>query len=401
MDTGADTTSATDGLTTEPPSGVFTEGWTCPDVPVDWTLEVGWDLGRFLWEIQIARLFDGDLDGDVDLADPVSFVANGLSADGRQMVQRFAYNTSANEAVTLVTGAYRTSATVGDADGLPGAEVAIAWYLRNEDKHRVSAIGSSMNEEHFVPDESTSNPWLADLNTDGSMDLLTNVVGVDLHRGTPALPQVQFTDNPPRSVAVDLDLDGEVEVLTAVRAGSSTEVGVLDAEGEIPNPCVTYTGEWTPFFFAVGQFDFDDEGEFVVVGDRTLTICDTNGDVLVNQPHAFTQSSMLGIADLDGDGRPEILFTGSGGNDAELQVLDDQLRPLWDVQSTWWLSFTVADLDGDGDHEVLVLDGLGLSIRDGDGSELARFPPSDSPVGTVSRSSLMSTWMGWPRLCSR
>ena len=62
--------------------------------------------------------------------------------------------------------------------------------------------------------------------------------------------------------------------------------------------------------------------------------------------------SFATIADLNGDGQPEVIF---GANDNQLHVLDSQGREKWNFQTKSWIvgGVSVADLDGDGHLEIV------------------------------------------------
>ncbi len=355
----------------------------CEGHDVPWALEVAWDVNRLTGALSVGRLADGDGDGDVDADDPLTIVSSQLGA-GADKVELLTYGDS--RPTTVIDSAFRSPARLGDLDGKPGAELAVAWHLEGT-PHRALIYGDALLLDHPLPSNATVTPWLADVDDDGDLDMIVNGGAIDALTGErslgfPAVPEGA------RSVALDLDGDLAVEVITAVPLGGNLQFGILSDEGRLVESVCTevVNGVVTGFEsarFAVGNLDEDVDGEFVVATTNRLAVCDTDGSLIRLAEVAFTQPGILGLGDLDGDGSVEIVLTGRYAPEdptpGGLVVYDGFLREKWSLDLGPWF-FTLADLDDDGRLEVLAQGEGGLRILDATGKELTRWEPSSGAL---------------------
>ncbi len=269
------------------------------------------------------------------------------------------------------TGAHLVMATTGDVDPTDdGAEAVISGYFLGGDGFLDVASETGPRWSNTVPEEQSAYPWLTDLDGDGAPEMLTGKYVMDPFTGdlltTLDAPFSSFS--PPASV--DLDRDGIEEIF--VSAWSRGQVDIFSAEGDVIAPCVEAGGTVYNASYAVGNLDDDDDGELVAAGTGYLAICDADGTPLGRVP-AFegNEPPLVGLGELDGDSRPEIVVSYAWG----ITAFDTDLSTLWTWTSTEgnWTAFSLADLDGDGLHEILVNDGGTLVVLDHAGAALTSY----------------------------
>ncbi|MDP2314802.1 MAG: VCBS repeat-containing protein [Pseudomonadota bacterium] len=198
-------------------------------------------------------------------------------------------------------------------------------------------------------------PGIADFEGDGVVEIyfgrliLDGVTGDTVAEGTGG----QGTSIPgegPISVAADLDLDGELELV----AGNT----VYDVTG-----ATLFTMSGADGFPAVGDFDSDPYGEILVSSQGGVTLYDDDGSRL----WGYTFSGYGGppaIADVDGDGLPEAIVPYQAG----IVVLDVNGTVLWEYThstGTLYDGVSAYDFDGDDDWEVLLNSPDRLILFDG------------------------------------
>jgi len=200
----------------------------------------------------------------------------------------------------------------------------------------------------------------------------------------------------------DLDGDGSKELVFAsadgyLRAfrGDGTQVSAwaFDADAQ---------GAWNA---ALADLDADGYLDVVVqYGDSTdpyiIKALDRNGNVLPGWPRLLpgNDSGPAGpaLADLDGDGRPEVVaIAGINWNEVHLLKGDGSYLAGWpkvlEGRSNAGCYPAVADIDGDGNQELLLtgIDGAGNGQLFGlraDGSTVAGFPKYASPANQLASS---------------
>ena len=194
---------------------------------------------------------------------------------------------------------------------------------------------------------------IADLDGDGTAEIVFDrmvVSGVD--------GAVRFELESPESgwftpVVADLDLDGSMEILLGEK--------VYDAEGEVLWS-VPASG-WAMFSLVV-QADDDDEAEVLFVGDETSALYDHDGFEIWLQAISGTNAGPPCAADFDGDGDIEIGLPES--TVIEVIELDGEL--LWDAlisDSSGAAGCSAWDLNEDGAYELLYADQESFIIFDG------------------------------------
>jgi hypothetical protein len=213
-------------------------------------------------------------------------------------------------------------------------------------------------------------PGIADFEGDGSVEIyfgrliLDGETGAHLHEGTGG----QGTAIPgegPISVAADIDLDGELELI-----GGNT---VYDA-----NARTICTASGLDGFPAVGNFDSDPEGEVLVAASGGAYLYDTDCSIIWTYAYSG-YGGPPAIADVDGDGLPEAIISYQSG----IAVLDEDGHVEWTYAHTagsLYDGVSAYDFDADGDWEVVLNSPDKLILFDGDGDIL----DTDANTGTYT-----------------
>jgi outer membrane protein assembly factor BamB/tRNA A-37 threonylcarbamoyl transferase component Bud32 len=250
-----------------------------------------------------------------------------------------------------------------DGDGRPEV-VALGWLAGSMP---VIDTGSWLQAWSYdAPAGCWATPWIGDLNGDGTNELLTGFHdgSVALYRGrasTPVWTADMGLGKHDRAPAVlDLDGDGTMEVLVT-RTSAPFDVVVLDGS----------TGRETRRFDALGGpasnvafGDVDEDGVidlFVGPVDGTIARIDAVGETRwsVRVPRGAwgepgTAHGPMALADLDGDGRSELVVTTNHGRLLVLDATDGVLRWQFQGGGRFEGGPTLVDVDGDGVLEVLL-----------------------------------------------
>ena len=206
-------------------------------------------------------------------------------------------------------------------------------------------------------------PALADLEGDGAVEV---IVGSSVFDG--ATGELVWTGTEEgegrfaayaqvgaQSFAMDLEGDGLQEVI----AGST----IYESDGTARCSVDSGVGDGFP---AAADFDGDGVGEFVLVGDGTLHVHDSQCALLAFWPLLGSgNGGPPTIADFDGDGVPEIGVAEA----TTYSVYEADGTALWSMPTTDESSHatgsSVFDFDGDGRAEVVYGDEVTLWIFDG------------------------------------
>ncbi|MCA9167614.1 MAG: hypothetical protein KDB23_08095, partial [Planctomycetales bacterium] len=178
-------------------------------------------------------------------------------------------------------------------------------------------------------------------------------------------------------IVADLDLDGTVEIL----AGNT----LYDNLGNILWYAHRTDGSIVPDgYAAIGNFDDDDFGEYVLATVEGVYLIDSDGAVIWGPKD--THGGPPVVADFNADGRAEI---GLATYDHYI-VLDADGNELWrettQDHSSSESSSAVFDFDGDGRLEIVYRDEVFLRIFDGTTGELRADPIAQSSC----------TWFEYP-----
>jgi hypothetical protein len=223
---------------------------------------------------------------------------------------------------------------------------------------------------------------VADLNRDGLLDVVSELpigdllVHLGLGDGRLASPQVLSTPGGSWGAqAADLDGDGALDIVWAGYAGSGVFFG--DGTGahwtHMPLPC---SGAQR---VAIADFDGDGMLDCAILAWDIVTFLSrpsrTYQTVTQSRPPQYSADrSSLRIADLNSDGRVDILQSGPFGLSTFLSHGDGTYEIAF--RDDVWGRMDVADVDGDGRPDVVVLDRYSLKLLRGRGD--GTFDPPQS-----------------------
>jgi outer membrane protein assembly factor BamB len=316
-------------------------------------------------------LIDAEGDGESELylvIDPnpydISREVQRWAADGTQV---WASPTLDNGTSAFST--YNGLPTAGDLDGDGIAELVFGeWVL--------DAVSGELVRQLDVGPDSKRGAVLADLEGDGTVEIL---LGRSVYGASPTpLWSADIELWGASSVALDLDDDPELEVVMS----SLGQVSAYEADGtELWT--VNLGGKSSPSPPCVADFDGDGELEIGVPQTFEVSVFEGDGSLLWSTP-VFGPSG-CSAADLDGDGRAELVlnnFDGLrilAGGTGEVMLHDPE------VVGQYVATPAIVDLDGDGKAEIIApsTDALGSAL---DGYRVYDSPlwPSVGPQWSMS-----------------
>lgn len=251
---------------------------------------------------------------------------------------------------------------------------------------RTEAIPASENRSRWM----FSLPM--DVDGDGCVDLVAGGKGAGAELGWWKAPKTNprdlssWTWHPMLSIgwlmsleAIDVDGDGDLDLLFTDRKGDTTGCFWLEHPGKDVGDV---TGQWTKhtvgvsgreaMFLDRGDVDGDGLEDIVIaVRPRAIVICrrlDPSGvqwnEHEISIPESFGTSKAPAVADLNGDGKAEIVFSTEHANGKKLGIgrLVNDGRPFGDGWTVEPISgpegvkhdlVETIDLDADGDLDVL------------------------------------------------
>ncbi len=356
-----------------PEDGTTVLTGTCTLPTLDWALTEKWS-----WDSEdhrhrhahVGRFEDSDGDGAVTVRDAVTILlmepTRGVSGNPPVLLS------GAGEVLYEddTFDEWSMYATVGDADPTRvGMEYLLVGLSADLSVLAVaaSAPGTVLYLEPVAVDRhdvGLGAPFLADLDADGAPEVIGRGMATSAVDGRTLFTFPASDSSGVRAVAADLDLDGFPEIL----AGLDHEPAIRDGAGQLIAVCAI--GELGPdeddnTIFAVGNLDDDANGEFVVVREGVLAVCEADGSIRAATMTGSANATVVGIAELTGDDAPEILVDEYHPAEAvrvSVAAYDRDLRLLWRHPLSvddGKAPFSVADLDGDGRHEVLVHPSVG------------------------------------------
>ena len=340
----------------------------------------------FTWRDELRALAAGDVDGD-GVLDLVAVTTAPLEAGGQRdvviaihgdgsVVHGFPPNTtgaSGCDANCFVTGGYDQNLALGDIDGDHRADLFIPQDNAYMSLHGGTGMAFDAATIFHNRKKFPGIRWMVDYAL--AQQGFANDESVD--------EQAHFTNTAP-SIA-DLDGDGRPELIALASiqnaAQDSREKGVglfvLRADGERPAAWIAppryrdyLGGLWDgddnlvgiTNEVAVAELDPGHAGpELVFAGfDGKIHAVDARGAALWDRRYtsdAQVWTSGVAVADLSGDGIPEIVLTTYSPQGGDLIVLDAAGNELHRVALGGRGAMpvpTIADVDGDGDLDIVV-----------------------------------------------
>lgn len=219
----------------------------------------------------------------------------------------------------------------------------------------------------------------------------------------------------------DLDGDGRPEILfvgSPEKDSSQLLVVVLRGDGRPLRGWPQPTGMAYPSGPVVGDVDGDGKAEVVVTDGTRVAVWDARGKLKYARPAEIPggpadlhDTSEAALADLDGDGRLELVFAVWGPRVFAVRLAGAPAPlsgfPLV-LEGVFGASPAVADLDGDGREEVVIANESGscyfirwrpegvevVRARDGSGAPLAISSRSSAAIADLDGDGALSVVLG-------
>lgn len=154
----------------------------------------------------------------------------------------------------------------------------------------------------------------------------------------------------------DLDLDGAMDIV--FQAANNDQLIRLSDNGRVIWKVDLPEFDSVPDFgvansgITLGDVNRDGTLDILLSQNKTLLCFNPDGRELWRRELGDAICSQPTVADLEGDGKPEILV---GANDNKLHVLDSRGKDKWSFTTKSWIvgGAAVGNLDGDGQLEVV------------------------------------------------
>ena len=302
----------------------------------------------FDWRVYgLATPAIGDLDGNGDL-DIVAI------DDSRRHVMAFEWNTASSQldfkwkSASLPDAVNLGAVSIADLEGDGQAEILFGRQVLESDG-TLRFSGSSTRRGHLISSLSVA----VDLDDDGVLEVVTGDVA---YTATGAVHwDLGIADG---FVAVgNFDTDPEPELVHL--NPNPPRLRVLEHDGTVKWGPVTVPGNGLSAPPTVADVDADGRAEIIVATRDLLTVYETGGFVRWSVPITHTASvrnagAVAAAFDFDGDGASELVYHDETGihiySGRDGSVVDEELLPSCH-RSVGYV--TVADVDGDGAAELI------------------------------------------------
>ena len=281
-------------------------------------------------------------------------------------------------------------AITGDVDGDGKPDVVTGWgVLKNH--------GNGTFDEAVAFSVASQSFWIGDLNGDGVPDLVVengptnnNYLGVLLGTGGGHFaPEVDYAVHAPYAVQLaDLNGDGKPDIIVSELTAPAANVLLNHGDGTFAPP-VTYGLPGFAEIIAVSDLNGDGLPDLAISYDTSTSTTTTLGvEVLLNTgggafgvpvnevvydgPFLTYEGSDLAVADLDGDGLPDLAVAQTGSN--AISVLLNTgggtfAAPVEHPTAGMPAALSTHDLNGDGLPDLVFDDdNVGVMLNTGGGT---------------------------------
>jgi hypothetical protein len=361
--------------------------------PGDLAMQVEWDMPTSIWNPTYNQVMSQPIVIDLigDATPEIVFMSYDDASWDSKGCLRGVYGDGSGEIFSRVMdGAQGTGGiAAGDLDGDGSVEIVIATHdgvIATDAYGQMLWTGTGGAAGIYGISDT---PSIADLDGDDSPEVIVGsaifsaqgdllAVG-EYGRGGAPVSNGNSVNVGTCSVAIDLDDDGDQEVVTG------------NAAYDLDGTALWHTSE-DDGYPAVADFDGDGDGEIALGGGGRIRLMDTDGTELWSLTIPGCTTDYYGgppvIADFDGDGTPDI------GADCGSQytVVDAGGNVMWQTTvqdgSSGNTASSAFDFDGDGAAEVVYADELTLWVLDG----------TDGSVRMSSDQHSSGTWLEYPVL---
>jgi hypothetical protein len=239
-------------------------------------------------------------------------------------------------------------------------------------------------------------PIVADVDGDGSNDLVVlDPYGITVYGRTPAYYALPVMHESAALAVIDADGDGALDFVTQRVKGG---VAVIEALRRTPAGLMSLwsrsmTGYRTTL--VSGDVDGDGENELLTAND-TVTVLKRKGttwDVSAELPTSNAAVRVIEVADVDRDGRNEIVAGGTGGRVSIFKFRKAASRDTYPV--AWQSAFLPSpELLGRSGVDAPLALVSGVAVADVDGDKSAELLVSTSETGWLGGKDVLSS----PRL---
>jgi hypothetical protein len=225
----------------------------------------------------------------------------------------------------------------------------------------------------------------ADFNGDGKLDLAVGEPGspngqvsVELGKGNgtfgqPIVSPLSTTANPNFMLAGDFNGDRKSD-LVVLDSGNGFQVLLGNGDGSF-GTAVDTPLSYTVGSLAVGDFDKDGKADLVVIpfnnGSPSLNIYLSNGDgtFTLGQQYVVYFNSLVSVADVNGDGNPDLVVTSNNNNLLVFLGNGDGTfkNPVLGPIDSYISLPIIGDFNGDGKLDIAAGTGNGIAFLPGNG----------------------------------
>jgi hypothetical protein len=202
---------------------------------------------------------------------------------------------------------------------------------------------------------------------------VTVLLGVGQGRLRPLVPPIPCGDDPSDVDAVDLDRDGDIDLVIANHETSNVSVLLNDGKANFrPAPRSPFDSAARPHVHGLATGDFNGDGwsDVAVESADTKEVRVLEGGPsglrdAVPVPLGTMPYFRLGAADMTGDGFPEVLVPGHGDNTVRIlqRTLPDSTAPSRRIALSGQPWMVVGDdVNGDGRNDVVVVQTDAVSL---------------------------------------